>query len=131
MEHEATEEHEAHTEQVLAQPKTTNVQILLRLRIPKKTVEVPDTDSISHEPGKSADSAALKDKISAASAHKESARKEHDAESGAEHQRMKLVEVECEQDDRVLAVATRLENLPFGIQVIHQAASRFHRKEIG
>jgi len=70
--------------------------MLLRLRIPKKTVEVPENESISHEPGKSADSAALKDKISAASAQKESARKDADAESGADVQKTKLVEVECE-----------------------------------
>lgn len=136
VEHPATDEQEARTEQVLAQPKNTNVQMLLRLRIPKKTVEVPDGDSITHEPSKSADSAPVKEKLSAASAQKESARKEssrkdHDADSAADTQKMKQVEVECEQEDRVLAVATRLESLPFGIQVIHQAASRWHRKEIG
>lgn len=131
VEREATEEREAYTEQVVSYDKTTNIQMLLRLRIPKKTVEVPDNESISHEPGKSADSAAIKEKVSAASAQKESARKDADAESGAEGQKMKLVEVECEQEDRVLAVATKLESLPFNIQVIHQAASRFHRKEIG
>jgi hypothetical protein len=66
VEHPATDDHEAFTEHVLVQPKTTNVQMLLRLRIPKKTIEVPDGESISHEPAKSADSAAIKDKLTAA-----------------------------------------------------------------
>jgi hypothetical protein len=52
-------------------------------------------------------------------------------ESNVESQKMKSVEVECEQEDRVLVVATKLPALPFSIQVIHQAATRFHRREIG
>lgn len=56
---------------------------------------------------------------------KESAR---DAESDV---KTKQIEVECEQEDRVLAIAARSEAVPFSIYVIHQAATRWHRKEIG
>lgn len=109
------------------------MQILLRLRIPKKNVEVPDVDVLSghHEQIKSGDSSAIKQALSAKSENKESARKEGEAESASEQVKMKAVEVECEQEDRVLAVAPKSDALPFSVHVIHQAATRFHRKELG
>lgn len=62
---------------------------------------------------KSGDSAAIKAAMSVKSDPKESAR---DGESDV---KMRQVEVECEQEDRVLAIASRLENLPFAVGVIH------------
>jgi hypothetical protein len=145
VQHENEEEEMRET--ILAEEKNTNVKMLLRLRIPRKNVEVPidgESSAAGHEVAKSGDSSTMKQQVlsaksSAAPAGSSSHRNELSPPSSAQNQdgesseqpKTKMVEMECEQEDRTLAVVTRLDpSLPFAIQVIHQAASRFHRKEI-
>jgi hypothetical protein len=83
---------------VVVNKRNNKVEMLLRLRIPKKNVEVPDLDAISavHEVSKSGDSAA-KPLVSPKTDLKGSARKAEPVEvESSEPVKTKTVEVECE-----------------------------------
>lgn len=102
---------------VVTQEKTTNEKLLVRFRIPKKTVEIPAESEINHEVSKSGDSASGRPSVKAETIKTDLAPPSSSVPEGTESEQPKsrMVEIECEQEDKTLAVATRLESMPFAI----------------